>query len=99
MRVSENLIEILDPTIEGVSTNTNVMASRLQTLDDATIGLLSNRKHNADRLMTKIAEVLQGKYHIKDTVAVSKSHPSIQVDEKEIEILKRCDAVLTAAGD
>lgn len=99
MEKNNGMIEILNPTIQDVSQDQKKMAPRLNTLNGTTIGLLSNSKHNANRLMEKTIAHLRKKYNIKEIITVNKNHPSEQITAKEIEVLKRSHAVITAIGD
>lgn len=99
MKKNINMTEILDPTIQDVAQDQKKMAPRLNTLNGATIALLSNSKHNADRIMEIAIAHLRKKYNIKEIISVTKNHFAEKVTAKEIEILKRSHAVITAIGD
>lgn len=92
-------IQILDPTIKDVVKKGNVMAPRLKTLDGITLGLLGNGKHNASRFLEMTVAHLRKRHNIKDTIYLSKKHPSEQINPNEIEFFKTSNAVLTAIGD
>nr|WP_223588359.1 hypothetical protein [Neobacillus bataviensis] len=93
------MIQLLNPTITDVAQDNKEKAPRLRTLDGTIIGLLTNSKHKADMLMEMAIEHLRKKYAIKETISLAKKHPSEKVTLNEIQILKKCNAVLTAIGD
>ena len=90
-----NLLLPIDPEVERPK---RVAAGR-QTLDGKVLGLLDNRKGNADRLLLRIGERLGERYGLKDIVYLTKPIFSRPAPEDQIAQLKECDVVLTALAD
>lgn len=93
------MIQLLNPTITDVAQDQKRMAPRLTTLEGTVIGLLTNSKHKADLLMEMAVEHLRKKYAIKETIPLAKRHPSEKITFNEIQLLKKCNVVITAIGD
>ncbi len=75
-------------------------APRLDTLHDKVVGLLGNRKANADLLLRNIGERMAKDLELGDIVAVDKfvySRPA--TDEIITDLSDRCDFVVTAIAD
>ena len=88
--------EILDPVQEAVVT-TIPLAPRLPTLVGKTLGIYSNEKPNADRLLAMIEEELRKRY---DFEAVHGTYNLARMmDRDEWGDIERCDAVILANGD
>lgn len=92
-------IQLMDPTIKETANDTNQMAPRLKSLDGITLGLLGNGKYNAVEFMELTVAHLRKRHNIKETITISKGHPSEQIKANEIEFLKRSHAVFSAIGD
>ena len=84
--------KLLDPTVEAIPDHT-ILAPRPEDLNGKVVGLLSNSKRNADKL-------LHDTYEFKDMVFLDKGDAS-RLAPKEImdELLEKCDVVITATGD
>lgn len=75
-------------------------APRLATLAGKRIGLLDNRKGNADHLLRAIATRLQTQYGAADVVMRQKATYSRQAQPEILEELARdTDFVIAAIGD
>jgi hypothetical protein len=74
-------------------------APRPKTLDGKILGLLDNRKGNADNLLMRFGELLGERYNLKDIVYVTKPIFSRPAPEAMLEELEGCDVVLTAIAD
>ena len=75
-------------------------APRLDTLHHKVVGLLGNRKANADLLLRNIGERMAKDLELGDIVAVDKfvySRPA--TDEIISDLSDRCDFVVTAIAD
>lgn len=80
--------------------NQAVMAPRLVSLDGATIGLLSNYKTNADKLLALIGEELQARFNLGGLVKTHKNNASANCPPEVLDMLvNRCDAVIMGLGD
>ncbi|MDP6565182.1 MAG: hypothetical protein QF578_10170 [Alphaproteobacteria bacterium] len=76
------------------------MAPRLASLEGITLGLLSNGKANAARLLAMIAEELGQQFAIKAVVEDSKMAAGSNADAALLDDLAtRTDAVITGNGD
>jgi hypothetical protein len=77
------------------------MALRPDSLDGLSIGLLSNGKVNADRLLEMTCEVLGRMYNLGKVIrAVKPAGASKPVCEKQLHALANsCNVLLTAVGD
>lgn len=92
-------IRILDPTVEPEPTETS-SAKRLHDLDGKVLGLLSNGKVNADRLLDLVRDGLLSRYRLRDVIVRTKPNAS-RVASAELvdELVRSCDLVVTAIGD
>ena len=92
-------IRFLDP-VQPAEVVAARMAPRLAGLAGATIGLLSNGKANASRLLAMIGEELTAAYGIKAVVEDGKLSASSNCPVAILDgLLGRCDAVVTGNGD
>lgn len=92
-------IKILDPTVEAEPIESSI-AKRLPDLDGKVLGLLSNGKVNADRLLALVRDELATRYRVRDVVVRAKPSASrVAPDEVMTELASTCDAVITAIGD
>ena len=76
------------------------MATRLETLDGARLGLLSTGKRNCDELLAEIASVVGEEHRFAEVrswrkSSVYKTSPRRKLDE----IAEQCDAVIAGVGD
>ncbi len=92
-------LRILDPTI-GPEPTESARASRVAALDGKVLGLLSNGKVNAERLLGLVREGIETRYRVRDVVTVAKpSATRVATPEMLQDLARRCDAVITAIGD
>ncbi len=92
---THDLVLPIDPEVE----RPKQLASRPRDLNGKTLGLLDNRKGNADQLLMRIGERLGERYGILDIVYLTKPIFSRPAPPEQIEQLKRCDIVITAISD
>ena len=92
-----NKIKGLDPITEA-DVEDNAGAPRLDTLNGTVIGLYSNQKLNADRLLDIVGGILDGRFEVKEFVRGTYNGSRVmRRDEwKEVE---RCDAIILTHGD
>ena len=90
-----DLLLPIDPETE----RPKVPAAGPQTLDGKVLGLLDNRKGNADHLLMRIGERLGERYALRDLVYLTKPIFSRPAPDDQIAELKRCDVVVTALAD
>lgn len=92
-------MKLYDPTVPAAEYDHH-RAPPLGSLEGATIGLLSNRKLNADVLLTETANILQRKYGGKVLDLRHKDNASAPAPTETLTGLSpECDYLITAAGD
>ena len=92
-------IRFLDPT-QAVEILPASFASRPLPEADLTIGLLSNNKQNADRLLRLVADKLATRLSIQRVVEVAKNSSSTNAPQEMLdELSEQCDLSLVAIGD
>jgi hypothetical protein len=93
---------VLDPT-GGLSiggTDRLEAAPRTGALDGATIGLLANGKHNGDRLLELVAELLSEEFEIETVAVTNKGNVSRPAPSELLDgLTEKADYVITAIGD
>ena len=90
---------IVDPTVTSADQN-NVRAPAINTLKGKTIGVLSNRKLNADLLLQETALCLVSRHGGKALPMTHKLNPSAPSPYGTLAGLSpQCDYLLTAIGD
>ena len=90
-----DLLLPIDPEVE----RPKELAPGAGTLDGRVLGLLDNRKGNADHLLRRLAERLGQRYALRDVVYLTKPIFSRPAPADQLARLKQCDAVLTALAD
>ena len=92
-------LKVLDPTIDSPS-NEFGHATRFETLDGLTIGLLSNGKRNSEELLQYVYESLAEQYDIPSPVYDNKGNASRPCPSEMLtKMSDECDVVITASGD
>jgi hypothetical protein len=76
-----------------------VVARRLETLRGALVGVLDNRKVNADRIFQQVAELLCDVHGVREVVWRRKHNFSQPAPTSLIAELSACDAIITGIGD
>jgi len=89
-------MQVLDPIQEARGSKYEPSA-RLETLDGKTLGLFSNQKLNASRLLELVAEELGRTYDF--IVKRGTYHPQMLMSPDEWGDVDGCDAVVLANGD
>ena len=90
-----DLLLPIDPEVEREKR----LAPRRATLDGSVLGLLDNRKGNADHLLRRIGERLGERYALREIVYITKPIFSRPAPEEQLAQLKACDVVITALAD
>jgi hypothetical protein len=90
-----DLLSPIDPEAE----RPKQLATALPTLERKVLGLLDNRKGNADQLLLRVGERLGERYALLDIVFLTKPIFSRPATAAQIAQLKECDVVLTALAD
>ena len=76
------------------------LAPRLASLEGMTLGLLSNGKTNAGKLLRMIAEELGNEFQLKGVVDANKGSAGNNCPPDVLEdLLDKSDAVITGLGD
>jgi hypothetical protein len=91
-------IVVLDPTIQS-DTQTSQLATRLPSLDGRRVGVLDNRKANADRLFDLVGSLLRERYAAEVVVRCQKPDFSRPAPDSMLRELRDCEAVITGVGD
>ncbi len=93
------IMEILDPTNESV-TQSMAYVPRPASLQGKRVGLIDNTKHNSDRLLGKIGEILKSEYGVAETRMWRKYNASVPAHEEIItELRQTCDVMVAGIGD
>ncbi|HSR25938.1 MAG TPA: hypothetical protein VLW53_20465 [Candidatus Eisenbacteria bacterium] len=93
---------ILDPTGRSRSPNSTsaALAPRLADLRGVTVGLLENRKHNADLFLREVGRLLVERHGVKGVLARGKASIVLPAaDEIMDELARECAAVVAGVGD
>jgi hypothetical protein len=91
-------ITVLDPTGES-ATSPSPLAPRLASLAGRRIGVLDNRKANADRLLDLVEDSLRTRCGAEVVVRHQKPDFSRLAAPDILDDLSACDAVITGVGD
>ena len=92
-------MKLIDPTVPSVQPD-NQRAPALLSLEGLTIGLLSNAKLNADRLLEETAAALQQRFGGKVLPLRYKRNASAPAPVDILTNLSpECDYLITASGD
>ncbi len=95
----QNELVTLDP--RGGSTHRNTgIATRPDSLDGLTIGLLSNNKPNSELLLRNLADLVKQQYNVKEIVEANKGTHRIPAPEEMIaDLAAHCNVVITATAE
>ena len=92
-------VTLIDPTL-GPSVSGRVLADRPASLDGAVIGLVNNGKARGREILQRVADNLETKYQITDTILVTKPDSSFPAEPADVEMLAAdATAVIAAIGD
>ena len=90
---------IVDPTVSSSQVD-STRAPALFDLKNKTIGMLSNRKLNADLVLQETANCLQRRHGGKILEMQYKLNPSAPAPSETLtNLTPECDYLLTATGD
>jgi hypothetical protein len=93
------MMEILDPTHEAPVTSV-AYPPRPGSLQGLRVGLVENTKHNSDRLLQKIGDVLKAEYGAAETRMWRKHNASVPAHGELIaELSQSCDVMVAGIGD
>jgi hypothetical protein len=91
-------IIVLDPT-DTSETQPNQLAPRLTSLKARRLGVLDNRKANADRLFDLVEAILRERHAVEVVVRYQKPDFSRPAPDSMLRDLRECEAVITGVGD
>jgi hypothetical protein len=91
--------DVFDPTTEARE-QTIAFVPRPDSLRNVRIGLVENTKYNSDKLLLKIAAILEQDYGARSHLLRRKHNSSVPA-HKEIldEVTANCDVVIAGVGD
>jgi hypothetical protein len=98
MESQKRKVRLLDPTASS-NIEKVILANRLSTLDNNTIGLLDNSKANTDVFLARLQELLAEKFKIVRFFKFRKQTPARGVPTSIMDELARCDAVINGIAD
>ena len=91
---------LLNPTGRSAEVETPLAPRRLRDLNGKTIGLLHSTKHNSDRVLDSLAELLEERWAITRIVRDRKPTFARPVPNEQARALAdQVDIVLTGIGD
>jgi hypothetical protein len=92
-------LDIFDPTVEAKE-ETIAFVPRPESLRNLRIGLVDNTKYNSDKVLLKIATILEKEHGAKNHIIRSKRNASVPVHEEIItEFMANCDVAIAGIGD
>jgi len=91
-------LQVFDPTYQPVE-QTITFIPRPDSLRNLRIGLVDNTKFNSDKLLTKIATMLEQEYGAKGHLIRRKRRAGIPDEEIFEEFATTCDVVIAGVGD
>ncbi|OGP90003.1 MAG: hypothetical protein A2156_01390 [Deltaproteobacteria bacterium RBG_16_48_10] len=92
-------LTVFDPTTTAEG-QTITFAPRPKSLRNLRIGLVDNTKFNSDKLLLRIASILEREHGARGHLLHRKRNSSVPVDEEAInEYIGNCDVVVAGIGD
>jgi len=92
-------LQMFDPTVQ-VKVQAISFAPRPESLRGVRIGLVENTKFNSDKLLLKIAAILENEHGAESHMIRSKRNASVPVHQEIIdEFVANCDVVISGIGD
>ena len=92
-------MQVFHPTTE-VKEKAIAFVPRPETLRNLRVGLVENTKFNSDKLLLKIAAILEQEYGAQSHIIRSKHNSSVPAHEEIIkEFTANCDVVVAGVGD
>jgi hypothetical protein len=91
---------LLNPTGQSLETHSTLASRRIRDLNGKTVGLLHSTKHNSDRVLDGLADLLQERWAVKKVVRQRKPTFARPVPMEQAKALAdEVDIVLTGIGD
>jgi hypothetical protein len=91
-------ITVLNPT-SGSEAEELRLARALDSLQGSLIGILDNRKVNADRILHHVEDILRARYRVRELIWRRKHDFSRPAPAEMLAELSACDAIITGIGD
>jgi hypothetical protein len=92
-------LQIFDPTFEPKVEKLSY-APRPKSLQGLRIGLVENTKFNSDKLLLKIAAILEKEHGVDGHLIRGKRNASVPVHEEILaDLAAQCNAVVAGIGD
>ena len=92
-------LKVLDPTVKAVE-EPIVFGPRPESLRKVRIGLVDNTKYNSDKLLLRIATLLEQEHGAWSHIIRKKKTASVPAHEALIREFKAgCDVVIAGIGD
>jgi hypothetical protein len=92
-------LQVFDPTTEAKE-QPIAFVPRPESLRNLRIGLVENTKYNSDKLLIRIAAILEKEYGAKSHILRSKHNSSVPAHQEIIdEYPANCDVVIAGVGD
>ena len=92
-------IQVFDPTTQAKEQPV-AFVSRPESLRNLRIGLVENTKYNSDKLLLRIAVILEQEYGAKSHIMRSKHSSGVPAHQEIIdEYAANCDVVIAGIGD
>jgi hypothetical protein len=92
-------IQVFDPTTEAKE-QPIAFAPRPESLRNLRIGLVENTKYNSDKLLLRIAAILEQEYGAQSHIIRSKHNSGVPAHKEIIdEYTAHCDVVVAGVGD
>lgn len=92
-------LQVFDPTTEAKEQALSYVP-RPESLRNKRIGLVENTKFNSDKMLLRIAAILEKDYGAKSHIIRRKRTSSVPAHEEVInEFVEKCDVVVAGIGD
>lgn len=92
-------IQVFDPTTEAKE-QPIAFVPRPESLRNVRIGLVENTKYNSDKLLLRIAAILEQEYGAQSHILRSKHASGVPAHQEIIDEYKAsCDIVIAGVGD
>ena len=99
MGITTDVVTVLHPAAEDVA-EPQRLAPRLASLQGRTVGLIDNRKRNANVYLEALGHLLQERYGVLQVVTYRKISQSMPTPDAILDHLaSTCDAVIHAVAD
>ena len=99
MGITTDVVTVLHPATEDVA-EPQCLAPRLSSLQGTTVGLIDNRKRNANVYLEALGHLLQDRYGVLQVVTYRKISQSLPTpDEVLDQLASECDAIIYAVAD